>query len=210
VTAGAAVAALAAILVVALIGQSGIDRHLEGDGPLASSGFGPARSGESFFANDPGPWTMGYSLCLLQGRDPAIIERVTPATVVGGGLRALGALVREFPNNPYDLGIISAPGYPPALPDKLHPAVGFAVTHACVSTGVPPIDTELLVGIAKPPGSAGGGWDGINVAYRIGSRQYVVTLNNFVFTCGPRTPAWLHCQGTLPSQTPSMLGRRAA
>jgi hypothetical protein len=136
---------------------------------------------------------MGYPLCLVEGSDPAVIERVTPANVVGSGLHALGALVREFPSGTSDLGIGGVKGYPPVVPDKLRPAVGFAVTHVCVSTGVPPIYTELLVGVAKPPGSLGGGWDGINVAYRIGSRQYVVTLNYFVFTCGPHAPAWLHC-----------------
>ena len=125
--------------------------------------------------------------------DPAVIERISPAAVVGSGLTYLGAFVREFPSHQGDLSIGGVKGFPPNVPDELHPATGYSITKPCAATGEPAVYEELDIGLAKPIDSSGGGWNGINVAYRIGSTHYVLTLNNFVFTCGPSTPAYAGC-----------------
>jgi hypothetical protein len=93
--------------------------HLHDDGPLG------ALSGASFaFASStPGPWTSGYDLCLQPGTDPAIIESVTPAGPVGGGLKYLGAYVREIePDTSMTTntgGIGEIQGFPPTVTQAL-------------------------------------------------------------------------------------------
>lgn len=201
-TGAAVVAAIVtgAVVLSASAGPgSGPVRHLDGNGPLGSTGDPTARSGFSFNAHDPGPWTQGYELCLVEAPAPAIIESISPAAVVGSGLTYLGAYVREFPSHHGDQAIGGVRGFPPALPDVLHPAVGYAITMPCVATGEPPVYQELDIGFAKPSNSMGGGWKGIDIAYRIGETQYVVTLNYSVVTCGPRAPRWAECPATPPT-----------
>ena len=183
VTAAVASVAVGAGLLVNAVASSGIDRHLDGNGPLGTGPGGGLNSVSfSFYQGDPGPWTVGYQLCLVQGTDPAVIENVSPATSVGSGFRVLGVLARVLGAG--DGGIGNVAGYPPKVPQRLQPAAGFRVTNACAEGSPRPPAAELLVGLAKLPGSHGGGWTGTNVAYRVGSRQYVVTLNQSFYACG--------------------------
>ena len=172
--------------------------RVHADGPLGPYGG----SGFSFTPTDPGPWTQGYELCLAQGIAPAVVERISPATVAGGGLTYLGAFVRQYSTaHGYNDALAETNGFPPPVSGVLHPAIGFPVTTACAATGVPPIYTELDVGFGKPAHSTGGGWTGINVAYRIGATQYVVTLDYNVYSCGPSAPAVAACDAfTTPAQ----------
>jgi hypothetical protein len=200
----AVAAAVSGIVVLHASSQTvgGVIHHLDGEGPLGSTDDPEARSGFSFDADDPGPWTQGYELCLAQGTKPAIIERISPESVVGSGLTYLGAFVREFPSHAGELPLAGVKGFPPTVSDPLTPAAGYAITMPCVATGEPPVYQELDIGFAKPVGSSGGGWNGIDIAYRVGATQYVVSLNYFVFTCGPRTPAYAGCSGP-PGGSPS-------
>jgi hypothetical protein len=173
--------------------------HLHNDGPLG------ALSGASFAfdPSSPGPWTSGYGLCLQPGADPAIIESVTPAGPVGGGLKYLGARVREIaPDTSMTTntgGIGEVQGFPPKVTQALRPVAGYRVTHVCTweepqsaSNAQGPY-TELDVGDARNAPSAGGGWTGFTVAYSVGSTQYVATWDTGLYACGTGAPVAPMC-----------------
>jgi hypothetical protein len=166
----------------------GTIHDLDGQGPLGSTGDPTASSGFTFDADSgTGPWTVGYLVCLVQGNGPAVIESIGPARTDGNGYRYLGGMVREL--NPSAGGgpLIETDGYPPAVAQPLHPAIGYAVTAPC-SSDVTGRYTELDLGFTRAPGTRGGGWTGINIGYRVGSQQYVVTLAYQVYVCGPAIP----------------------
>jgi hypothetical protein len=189
-----AVTSVAALLVGCVVASARVDHHLDGHGPLGDGGVTTVDDGSSssfsFFDNDPGPWTVGLQLCLAQGTGPAIIERVYPEETVGAGFRFVGALAHEIDLGAGSIGEIG--GFPPRVAGKLVPASEFPVIYPCSPKAHGPY-TELLVGIGKPPGSTGGGWVGIDVAYRVGARQYVVTLPQSYYACGPSAPAAAAC-----------------
>jgi len=198
---GSGLIAVAAVALVVLATVNALQTfgpiRVHGDGPLGPYGG----SGFSFTPSDPGPWTQGYELCLAQGIVPAVVERISAASVAGSGLTYLGAYVRQYSTaQGYNNALGGMKGFPPAVPGVLHPADGFPVTTACTTTGVPPVYTELDVGFGKPAHSTGGGWTGIDVAYRVGATQYVVTLDYSVYSCGPSAPAIASCEAfTTPS-----------
>ncbi len=171
--------------------------HLHDDGPLGSL----SGAGFSFNANDPGPWTSGYELCLQQGSTPAVLESVTPAGTVGNGLRYLGAYVRQIPADTvaasYTGGIAAIDGFPPKVNEALRPVAGFAVTRQCDYNvpNPPPLRSpaELDIGAGKPAGFTGGGWSGFTVTYRVGRTEYVVTWDTGLYACGPHAPAVAMC-----------------
>lgn len=168
-------------------GSSGSIHHLDGQGPLGSTGDPTANSSFTFDSTSgSGPWTVGYLVCLVQGTGPAIIESVGPAHATGNGYRYIGAMVRELDPEAGGAPLIETDGYPPKVRQALRPAVGYAVAAPCASDTRR--YTELDLGFARAPGVEGGGWTGINVGYRVGSQQYVVTLGYNVYMCGPAVP----------------------
>lgn len=204
---GAATAALAlgvaaAIVISARGGQ--LIHEQDGQGVLASAGGPGVWNGFAFREDDPGPWTMGYKLCVMEPGKSAVLESVYPAHAVGSGLQLLGARVREFQYPWGGSGIISQEGYPPDLPGPSHPLRGYVVQSPCGDSAPGAEYTELDVGVGKPAGSTGGGWNGIDVAYRVGSQRYVVTFDDFVDSCGPEAPAYAGCSG--PPGSPSADG----
>jgi hypothetical protein len=188
---GVAIALVAAALVVVwfVLDLGGATTyHLDGQGPLGSTGDPKAASAFTFDVDSgPGPWTTGYLICLEQGSGPAIIESVRPAKTVGNGYRYLGAMVRELDPKTGGGPLIEKGGYPPTVAQPLHSAIGYAVTVPCGADMTR--YTELDLGFARTPGTRGGGWTGINIAYRVGTRQYVVTLGYTVYVCGPAVPS---------------------
>ncbi len=179
--AAAGLAAAAAILVFS-IGTPGPKRHLDGAGPLSSVAAGTTMA---FPAGAAGPWSLGIPLCLAGPDGPAVIEAVNPATLLGSGSRFLGALVRTFVRSASDTMIISMQGYPPpSVSDHLDPAVGASVAITCATSDEPAAPfTELLIGFSVD-GDAGGGWDGVDVAYRLGASHYILHVTETIVRCG--------------------------
>lgn len=91
----------------------------------------------------------------------------------------------------------------PNVPDRLVPVKGFTVRNRCsVSNRYPPGPyDELDIGLQRVPGSEGGGWKGVDVAYAVGGSRYVVTLAYGLYTCGTSVPRKLCGQG--PSSSPT-------
>ena len=184
-----AVAAIAAGIVAEInVFQTFGPIHLHDDGPLGSL----SGAGSAFASSTTGPWTAGYELCLQHGADPAIIESVSPASVVDSGLTYLGAFVREIPGltaaSTHTGAIGDIAGFPPTVSETLHPVAGSPVTHQCAGNGPQSPYTELDVGIGKPAHSTGGGWTGFTVDYRVGLTRYVVTWDTGLYACGPSAP----------------------
>jgi len=201
---GVAAATLALLfLVVVAFRNAQTDHHLDGQGPLASTGDPHHQEASAFDAVKGGPWTLGYQLCLFQGDQPAVIESVAPTKTVGDGFRFLGAQVRQFAPTRSHTPILSLDGYPPALPDTLHPAKGFSVTTPCSKNGLPPTYTELLIGFDRASTAGGGGWRGIDVTYATGGRRHVVTLGYDILICGSAVTDEPHLCGPAPSSLPS-------
>jgi hypothetical protein len=161
--------------------------HLHDDGPLGSL----SGAGFAFASSTTGPWTAGYELCLDHGIDPAIIQSVSPASLVGSGLTFLGAFVREIPAGPSGAptsgSIGTVEGYPPTISGAHHAVAGYPVTHQCSTNGShqPFPYTELDVGVARAAHASGGGWTGFTVAYIVDSTPYVVTWDTGLYACGP-------------------------
>jgi hypothetical protein len=193
VAAAVLAAALALVLVALLINQvvsgtRGTIHHLDGQGPLGSIGDPGSLSAFTFeLISGPGPWTVGYLVCLVQGNGPAVIESVSPTKANGDGYQYIGALIREFDPDAGGRGLLESEGYPPTVPQPLRPAIGFAVTAPC-SSDLTSAYTELDLGFTRAPGTEGGGWTGINVGYRVDHQQFVVTLGYDVYVCGPAIP----------------------
>jgi hypothetical protein len=166
-------------------------KHADGAGILASSGSPDFHNSFGRAARLTGPVTGGIRLCLQSGTAPAVIEKVEPDQVVGAGWHYLGASVRVFTPSEGHSTIISIDGYPPPLPDVLQSAVGFGVTTTCGPVGTGPY-TELLIGL-EPVGTAGGGWDGIDVTYRVGGAEYVLVVRQALVQCGT-DPLPAYCQ----------------
>jgi hypothetical protein len=141
--------------------------------------------------------------CLQPGTDPAIIESVTPAGPIGGGLKYLGAYVREIePDTSMTTntgGIGKIQGFPPTVTQALRPVADYRVTHVCsweepqsANNAQGPY-TELDVGAARRAPSAGGGWTGFTVAYSVGSTQYVATWDTGLYACRAGAPVSMMC-----------------
>jgi hypothetical protein len=167
------------------------ERHLDGQGPLASLNTTDTRVGFTVDPSGGSAWTFGYELCLAQGNQPAIVDSVGPTETVGSGFKYLGALMRTFDTQPgvdsIHEPIGSVAGFPPPAkyaPDFLRPAIGYPVSVLCER---PPITyTELLIGFAAV-GTDGGGWLGIDVGYTVGGRHRIVSLNYDQLICGEST-----------------------
>ena len=188
----------AAVLLVAALGvlaATGIidvapERHVDGEGPLGSI----AGNSSAFY---PGPdtspsWTVAIRLCMVSGLLPAVLDgTVRPASQVQGGLRYLGAFVRQgVPDSGFvPLGTVAA--FPPPYPyDGLKAEKGFAVSSSCsTAADTSATYTELDVGLAPVPGKPGGGWLGVDVGYYVGPRHHVVTLHYDYFACEPSAPS---------------------
>jgi hypothetical protein len=179
---------------------AGVVRHEDGAGPLGNEGG--ARS-HITSARDPQggrytSWTDGVRLCLASGTQPAVLSDVAPHATVGSGFVFLGTRVREFTYEPLVHSFISSVvGFPPPttyVPDALHEVAGFAVTSPCSQ---PPsgASTELLTGLARS-GDDGGGWQGIDVAYTVGTQSYVLFINEDLLICGTSVPL---CSPPTPS-----------
>ena len=166
------------------------EHHRDGAGALTAGG---AEIGESVPGD--GPTSFGIDICLRPGSAPATIESIAPAAVRGVGPTLVGAsyLFVDFAADPAHpaQGVGSVRGYPPenVRAGDLVDAVGATVTQTCVDQ-YPTYLSELVVGIALPPGSTGG-WHGVDVRYRSGWRVRTVTLNYRFYLCGDDTGACL-------------------
>jgi len=177
---------LGVVLVTAyfVIGNTSRGHYYDGQGPLRSTNSRAVQSG-AFPADARGPWTMGYRLCVQSG--PVTVLAVAPDKTVGDGYRVLGVLARHITNTAVDSPIIGVGGYPPTLPNALHPdrlvpAANFVVTSSCSNkTGY----DELLVGWDNAHTTQGGGWLGIDVTYRAAGHNHVVSLPYEILICGP-------------------------
>ncbi len=176
------VAVVLVVIGAALLIRGPGGRHADGGGILASSGSPDAHGSYGRDARSTGPVTGAIRLCLERGTDPAVIESIGPDGVVGAGWQYLGASVRVFVPSSGHTPIISMDRYPPALPDALQPAIGFGVTTPCGTIGSGPY-TELLLGFS-PTGTAGGGWSGVDVTYRVGGVEYVLVVRQAFVQCG--------------------------
>jgi hypothetical protein len=194
-----AIVGAAAIIAAVLIGADSSsvppERHLDGQGPLASLNTTETRVSETVDPTQSSVWTFGYQLCLAQGDQPAIIDSIGPTQTVGSGFKYLGSLIRTFDVEPgvdsvhEPIGAVD--GFPPPVkyaPDFLRPAIGYPVSVLCpADEPSPPITyTELLVGFAAV-GAEGGGWLGIDIGYTVGGRHRIVSLNYDQLVCGPAT-----------------------
>jgi hypothetical protein len=164
----------------------GPERHADGQGALASFGDSGNSVTESLVRSGSLVWTFGIPICLWQGTDPAILDGTVRGTVVtGDGWQFLGARVREFAPNS-GIGIGSVGGWPPTVPDVLHQAQGFAVTHPChIRNGDPSaIGTELDFGV-RDPGTNGGGWMGLEIGYTARGHHHILSTPWNILVCGP-------------------------
>jgi hypothetical protein len=178
--------ATAAIAITAIAVWIGADssilppeRHLDGQGPLASLNSSGPHGVTTVDPTQGSVWTFGYRLCLAQGDQPAVIDSIGPTQAVGSGFKYLGSLIRTFDVQPgvdsvhEPIGAVH--GFPPPpeyAPDYLRPAIGYPVAILCSSgQPSPPVTyAELLVGLAAV-GTNGGGWLGIDVGYTVGGRH---------------------------------------
>jgi hypothetical protein len=209
--------ATAAIAITAIAVWIGADssilppeRHLDGQGPLASLNSSGPHGLTTVDPTQGSVWTFGYRLCLAQGDQPAVIDSIGPTQTVGSGFKYLGSLIRTFDVQPgvdsvhEPIGAVH--GFPPPpeyAPDYLRPAIGYPVAILCSSgQPSPPVTyTELLVGLAAV-GTNGGGWLGIDVGYTVGGRHRIVSLGYDVLVCGPSTET--ECaNGTAPDGQPT-------
>lgn len=184
------------VLVLALLGiliaNGSIDvapeHHGDGFGPLASLGA----TGSGFYPQSgPTAVTAGIRLCLMSGLEPAVLDgSVAPASSVQGGLRYLGAYVRQGVPAAGFMPLGSIAGFPPPYPyDQLHQEKGFSVNTPCSDGSNPGAPyTELDIGLAPEPDAPGGGWMSVDVGYNAGLRHHVVTLNYDFFYCGAGAP----------------------
>ena len=178
-----AMASLVLVIAAVVLGPGLFDRgpHADGAGPLGSSGVAQyqlegveARPGLTTF-------TFGFPLCIRDASHTATLESVQPA-VSAGAYRLLGITVRQFVPTPSDTPIYAAEGFPPAMPDDLVQIGGYVVTTPC-----PPafgaLSTELLVGLGVQ-GTDGGGWRGVDVAYRSDGVRRILHIDNDAVICG--------------------------
>ena len=200
--------ATSAILIGADSSYLPPERHLDGQGPLASLNTTSTRISMTVDRTEGSAWTFGFQLCLAEGDQPAIIDSVGPTQSIGSGFKYLGSLARTFDVAPgADSGhepIASVKGFPPPAsyaPDYLRPAIGYPVSVLCPrDPPSPPVTyTELLVGLAAV-GTDGGGWLGIDVGYTVGGRHRIVSLGYDVLICGTSTSA--ECAGGAPPSDP--------
>jgi hypothetical protein len=190
------------IVVLAVIFGGGPERHPDGRGPLGSLGTPNNSIAEAFDPKLGGPtWTVGIQLCLEQGNEPATLDgAVTATNTIGTDFRFLGAFMREFTASRSHTPIGSMDGFPPNLPDTLHPVKGFAVKYRCQHPNPDPSVpyTELLIGFGRGTGTSGGGWMGVDVGYTAGGHHHVVSLGYDLLICGSAAPA-RYCGNLKPS-----------
>jgi hypothetical protein len=178
--------------------NGGTEKHLDGDGILGSTGDPSATNTYAFSATVGGPRrSVGIPLCLTQGNSAAVLDGyVEPMKTVGHGYVFLGALVRGFRPTQSDPMIATADAFPPAVPDRLLPLRGFAVTRPCPQNGgaSSAVEAQLILGFGRGTGDEGGGWQGVELGYTANGHHYVVVISYNIFMCGTTVP---HddCQG---------------
>ncbi|HXI46138.1 MAG TPA: hypothetical protein VNH13_07540 [Candidatus Acidoferrales bacterium] len=176
-----AIVAATAVLVWSLVGSQSL-KHADGAGPLESNG-GKFADSFAWPQDVAGPVTGGVPLCLVAGSEGAIIEKIEPEGELGSGWDYLGALVRHFPSDASHSAILSAHGFPPAVPEHLYPAVGYIVTSGCTDEQRNADYTELLIGFQRP-NATGGGWSGIDVTYTVSGVRHVLVIGQSFAHCG--------------------------
>ena len=180
----AGIGTVALVCLAIALWLQGPERHADLEGPLGSEGGYEAMKIDAV-ASRATSWTYGLRLCIYSGDEPAILESVSPTKSVGSGYRLLGVRLRAFTPTQDHSPIIGVDGWPPPVsevPDPLEGVSGFAVSTRCEDGPYDPY-TELLVGFGLVS-TDGGGWQGIDVAYRIGGRHRVVFLNHDLMICG--------------------------
>ncbi|HVD47862.1 MAG TPA: hypothetical protein VNG70_11330 [Candidatus Limnocylindria bacterium] len=166
--------------------------HLDGQGILGSSGDPGSIVAVGFDPIIGGPtWSVGLELCLTQSGDPAVLDgSVAPTKTFGSGFQYLGAFVRQFKRSEGSTPMISVDGFPPQVPDPLHPVHEYSVNDRCQH---PKTDrsapyTELVLGFGRGTETGGGGWMGVDVGYTSGGHHHVVSLGYYFMICGPAAP----------------------
>jgi hypothetical protein len=182
----AAVAVLTALGVLVVGWALGPERHVDGEGSLASL-TNATRIGMSAPAQTTTAVTFGLRLCIADATDRIIIESVGPTEAVGSGVEYLGSRYRflDFQGDGAGQDTIgSVEGFPPPsiAPETLVEAVGAELTYHC-EPEYPTAYPELLLGFRGGPGLSGG-WHGIDVGYRAGWRHRVVSIRYDLLLCG--------------------------
>ena len=169
--------------------------HPDGGGPLGSAG--EAQQVVNAVPAEGNPvTTFGIPLCITDG-NPSVITSVGPWKSVGV-FTLLGVRARTFLPTAQDTVIYAVDGYPPSVPDPLQDPVGLKVTNPCGSGPGTPY-TELLVGLSAVDGAGGGGWQGIAVGYKSGSRDLTLRITDDLIICGPTTAAWCTSDSAPPT-----------
>jgi len=190
------IAALGLTVIATLtcvVPPSTAEHHLDGRGPLGSSGDPKAVVSYGFLRNSTASrWTVGIPLCLVQGDTPAILDgSVKATTTVGSPFVFLGAFIRQPVAARGEVLVGGIENFPPQVPGPPGPPLlaekGFAVAGHCQPRAA--VYAELDVGLGRGSGKDGGGWEGVDVGYTVGGRAYVVSLGTYVFLCGSAAPA---------------------
>lgn len=121
---------------------------------------------------------------MLDPNEPATIDSVEPLTVVGTGIKYLGAGIRYISESFQASGamIINAHPFPPDLDPPMMDAIGAQVYTSCAHRLSP--YTEFDLGLGRV-GDAGGAWLGFQIHYHSGGREYVLVLHDKSILCGP-------------------------
>jgi hypothetical protein len=185
--------ALAALgLVLAATSCSGAKHHRDGDGPMAALGDPEGVTTLSVF-RVPGvaSWSFGSMfLCTTDG-EPAVIDGVKSHDTVGSGFRFAGVRIHDFRYAPDEEPILGVFGFPPDFPSGTADPIGYVVDVPCPHKADGRV-IELIVGLTATS-SDGGGWLGVDVAYTLADRHYVLEIANHMLICGSATTA--ECAG---------------
>jgi hypothetical protein len=172
------------MLMLAMACSTGPTRHLDGEGPVewVGSPDGFTVGIQTSASPNENEFSFGAMiLCRAAGGENATINSVEPLATIGDGFDFLGAMVRDA-RAPYG-GVISSAGFPPegANESAYREAVGATIEVQCqtASQGL-----ELVIGFEKI-GDSGGGWEGVDVHYSLGEREYVLEINNLMVLCPP-------------------------
>jgi hypothetical protein len=163
------------------------ERHVDGDGPLASLD-GDGAIGMSVPGASGRPITFGLRLCVADGSDRVVVESIGPTVAVGSGVTYLGGRVRslDFTNPAEDhttIGSVEGSPPPSIAPATIVDAIGTAVTRRCEREN-PTGYTELLLGFQGGGAGVSGGWHGVDVGYQAGWRHRVVSIRYDLLVCG--------------------------
>jgi hypothetical protein len=170
----------------------GPEQLRDGQGALSAAGATHA------FDEKNGPvWTIGLVVCVNQGFESAVLDgTVQGAAVIAGELTFVGARAGRVARG--ETIVDSVQGFPPQVETALGPAAGYVVTTPCDLKPNPSAAfTVFDFGVRSPAGHQGGGWNLIEIGYRVHGFHHVLTVDSSVYICGVQMPADV-CSDPLP------------